>query len=345
MLEENNLKREWRVGPKRFKYDEDFITESTSWGTYLAFKGSPFFYDILWDSLQNPHLFLKFIFFNQYEYCRERIDERTGKPFLSFFDKNQTPYWEEDGVEIFPERAGQSRRPAKNGVTYDYFIRFSHQDENNLLNALTPLIDHIQILEIFRHPENSKWSKSALEAEKYIIDFCDNDKDLEDSEFAIKVSNRLSNSKNLKIYIDEDKDKTYLELFKTREILKSSNVSDEKINQIFTLLQGIKSQVDTSNSDKDNNEVESLKLKNQSLQEEIDRLIIENEEIVSQISQKIAQAQSNSDQFLYLLKAFHPGVNFLSKKSFLEILESKNAEYAKNLIEQLKNIAAVKNDE
>ena len=52
------------------------------------------------------------------------------------------------------------------------------------------------MLRDFRHPENSKWSKSALEAEKYIIDFCDNDKDLEDSEFAIKVSNRLSNSKN-----------------------------------------------------------------------------------------------------------------------------------------------------
>ena len=27
---------------------------------------------------------------------------------LSFFDKNQTPYWEEDGVEIFPERAGHA---------------------------------------------------------------------------------------------------------------------------------------------------------------------------------------------------------------------------------------------
>ena len=43
----------------------------------------------------------------------------------------------------------------------------------------------------------------------------------------------------IKIYIDEDKDKTYFGAFKNSlEILKSSNVSDEKINQIFTLLQG-----------------------------------------------------------------------------------------------------------
>ena len=103
-----------------------------------------------------------------------------------------------------------------------------------------------------------------------------------------------------------------MELFKP-EILKSSNVSDEKINQIFTL-RGIKSQVGTQDSDKDNNEL-NLKLKNQSLQEEIDRLIIENEEIVGQISQKITQAQSNSDQFLYLLKAFTRS-KFFVKKSF-----------------------------
>ena len=102
------------------------------------------------------------------------------------------------------------------------------------------------------------------------------------------------------------------------------------------MLQSIKSQMDDERPLENTDEIEYLVQKNQLLQEELDRLIVENGEIVEQFTQKVIQAQSNSDQFLNLLKAFHPGINFLSNKSFLEILDSKNAEYAKNLIEQLK---------
>ena len=70
---------------------------------------------------------------------------------------------------------------------------------------LYSIIDHIQILEIFRHPENRIVKMRSRS--NYIIDFCDNDKDLEDSEFALKYQNRLSNSKKFKNLYRRDKDK------------------------------------------------------------------------------------------------------------------------------------------
>ena len=73
-------------------------------GNLFSLQSAPFL-RYFWDSLQNPHLFLN-LYFSINTNIAEKELMKDWKAFLSFFDKNQNPYWEEDGVEIFPERAG-----------------------------------------------------------------------------------------------------------------------------------------------------------------------------------------------------------------------------------------------
>ena len=320
----------------------DYFIESTSWGTYLAFDAGSFIFDALWTGLNEPKLFLKLFTSNQYYYCKDTTDITTGKSFKSFFDTDLNPYWEEDEVDIFPERGAASKRPARDGNVYDYYIRFNNQEHTNLLNALLPFIDHVRLLEIFKFPETIEWESE--DAKRFVINFSKDDQELETSEFALKTINRLSNQKNLNFFLNENNE-SCMELLEPEDEIKTISAPNEKLDEIFIMLQSIKSQMDDERPLENTDEIESLLQKNQLLQEELDRLIVENGEIVEQFTQKVIQAQSNSDQFLNLLKAFHSGINFLSKKSFIEILDSKNAEYAKNLIEQLKKIASVKSDE
>ena len=322
--------------------ERNLFTETTSWGTYLVFNSGSFNFNALLTGLKDPKLFLKLFISDDYYYCKDTTDKTTGKSSKSFFDTDLNPYWEEDGVDTFPEKGATSQRPARDGNMYDFYIRFNNQREGNLLKALIPFIDHARLLEIFRFPEEFEWDSEDLR--RFVINFSKDDRELEDSEFAFKTINRLSKQKNLNFFLNQNNE-ACMKLLEPEDEIKNISAPNEKLDDIFIILQSIKSQMDDERPLENKDEIESLVQKNQLLQEELDRLIVENGEIVEQFTQKVIQAQSNSDQFLNLLKAFHPGINFLSNKSFLEILDSKNAEYAKNLIEQLKKIASIKSEE
>ena len=221
-----------------------FCTESTAWGSYISYDGSPAFYEIV-NLLSRDYVSYEIVNFTELE---NELSELIDMDVLIF------------------DKSSKSWRPAKDGKQYQWYTRFENNSEIDFIEVSRRILDTTKLFEGFLsnsinlHPLelNDRIARGKEEL------FNSEPNSLILSEACMEVANQVRD----KVQISEINEQIVKTFTEKPKIQTDENI-DQKLNTIFKELNNIKENLG-SNKSSTASELEEYKKKMTTLETEIE---------------------------------------------------------------------------